>query len=175
MLRTLNEIRTFFSENPNAEFWRSAPPPLADARHPAKKFSSHFLICARPIFSSKPPHQILVWWVKEKENFFAGFCSWRAGRRERSLSRNCGTSARARRNFYPIANLFCFGAPTPPFRLALAWAGLFSAELESVFCKAKYAARNDVALAPTLPCAGNDKELPFVFTNFNKFDNIVIN
>src|SRR3989344_4017662 len=30
-----------------------APPPLANARHPAKKFSSHFLFCARRIFSSK--------------------------------------------------------------------------------------------------------------------------
>ncbi|MFA7581887.1 MAG: hypothetical protein WCX99_03155, partial [Candidatus Paceibacterota bacterium] len=31
----------------------AAPPPLANARQPAKKFSSHFLICARRIFSSK--------------------------------------------------------------------------------------------------------------------------
>ena len=52
-LRTLNEIRTFFRENPNAEFWRFAPPPLADARSDKEKFCSRFFICARPIFSSK--------------------------------------------------------------------------------------------------------------------------
>lgn len=34
-----------------------------------------------------------------------------------------------------------------------------SAELEAVFRKAKCAAIEDVALAPALPCAGNDKEL----------------
>jgi len=31
----------------------TAPPPLANARHTTEKFCSHFLICARPIFSSK--------------------------------------------------------------------------------------------------------------------------
>jgi len=36
----------------------------------------------------------------------------------------------------------------------------FSAELEAVFRKAKCAAKEDVALAPTHPCAGNDKKLP---------------
>ena len=48
--------RTFFERN-----WRSAPPPLANARHPAKKFSSHFLICARPIFSSKRKRKLFCW------------------------------------------------------------------------------------------------------------------
>jgi len=33
-------------------------------------------------------------------------------------------------------------------------------EFEAVFCKAKCAAKEDVALAPTHPCAGNAKELP---------------
>ena len=41
-----------------------------------------------------------------------------------------------------------------------------SAELEAVFRKAKCAAKKDVALAPTHPCAGNDKELP---KNFDKY------
>ena len=31
----------------------AAPPPLANARHPAKKFSLYFWFCARPIFSEK--------------------------------------------------------------------------------------------------------------------------
>ena len=48
--------RTFFERN-----WRSAPPPLANARHPAKKFSSHFLICALPIFSSKRKRKLFCW------------------------------------------------------------------------------------------------------------------
>jgi hypothetical protein len=47
--------------------------------------------------------------------------------------------------------------------------------LESVFCKAKYAARKDVALAPTHPCAGNDKELPKILLSiFLKFGIITI-
>ncbi len=36
--------------------------------------------------------------LKGKQNFSLAVCSERAGRWERSLSRNCGTSARARRN-----------------------------------------------------------------------------
>ncbi|MEK7121629.1 MAG: hypothetical protein AAB857_02895, partial [Patescibacteria group bacterium] len=48
------------------------------------------------------------------------------------------------------------------------------APTEFVFCFAKCAARKDVALAPTLPCAGNDKELPFCLPNFNIFDTIVL-
>jgi len=46
--------------------------------------------------------------------------------------------------------------------------------LEAVFRKAKCAAKRDVALAPTHPCAGNTKELPFVFTKLKIFDIIVI-
>ena len=51
----------------------------------------------------------------------------------------------------------------------------FSAELEAVFRKAKCAARRDVALAPTHPCAGNAKELPkFLLTKVLVFAIIVI-
>jgi len=46
------------SETPTKE---AAPPPLADARQPAKKFSSHFLICARRIFSSKRKRKLFGW------------------------------------------------------------------------------------------------------------------
>jgi len=42
----------------------------------------------------------------------------------------------------------------------------FSAELEAVFRKAKCAAKEDVALAPTHPCAGKDKELPKKWKSF---------
>ncbi|MDP3043504.1 MAG: hypothetical protein Q8N21_03810 [bacterium] len=53
-----------------------------------------------------------------------------------------------------------------------------------VFRFAKCAAKEDVALAPALPCAparrsfseggGNNKELPFCLPNFNIFDTIVL-
>jgi hypothetical protein len=48
---------------------------------------------------------------------------------------------------YPVVNAKCSttGVPPPNF----------------VFRFAKNAARKGVALAPALPCAGNDKELPF--------------
>jgi len=39
----------------------AAPPPLADARQPAKKFSLHFFICARLIFSSKRKRKLFCW------------------------------------------------------------------------------------------------------------------
>ena len=39
----------------------ASPPPLATTRHPAKKFSSLFLICARPIFSSKRKRKLFCW------------------------------------------------------------------------------------------------------------------
>ncbi len=48
---------------------RSAPPPLADSRLTAKKFSSLFMILRPPDF-----------FLKGNENFFAVFCSDRAGR-----------------------------------------------------------------------------------------------
>jgi hypothetical protein len=39
----------------------AAPPPLANARHPKEKFCSLFLICARPIFSSKRKRKLFCW------------------------------------------------------------------------------------------------------------------
>ena len=48
-----------------------SPSPFADARHPAKKFFSHFLICARPIFSS-PPAPRLQRAGKRKRKLFCG-------------------------------------------------------------------------------------------------------
>ena len=62
----------------------------------------------------------------------------------------------------------------PPSATPLLGLPFFSAELEAVFRKAKCAAREDVALAPTHPCVGNDKELPFFFTKLLFFDTIVI-
>ena len=57
----LDEVRTFFDENPNAEFWTLRPAAARFARCPAKKFSSHFLFCARPIFSSKRKRKLFCW------------------------------------------------------------------------------------------------------------------
>ena len=93
-LRTLNEIRTFFSENPNAEFWKT----------------------------------------------------FKLGRAKRK-----GVGGK---EFLPA-----LAFPPPP---------------NFVFRFAKCAAKEDVALAPALPCAGNDKELPFCLPNFNIFDTIVL-
>ena len=50
----LTKIRT-------ANFERYVPPPLANARHPAKKFSLLFLICARSFFSSKRKRKLFCW------------------------------------------------------------------------------------------------------------------
>src|SRR3989338_6535549 len=91
LVRFFDEIRTFFERN-----LRSAPPPLADARRSAKKFSSQFLIFARRFF----------FLLKGKENFFSELCSERAGRRGFA-------SARARRNS-PHTPL----PPRPRFRRA---------------------------------------------------------
>ena len=47
-------LELILSEIPERNQTKEAsPPPLAGTRHPAKKFSSLFLICARRIFSSK--------------------------------------------------------------------------------------------------------------------------
>src|SRR3989344_4911575 len=47
-------LELILSEIPERNQTKEAsPPPLATTRHPAKKFSSLFLICARRIFSSK--------------------------------------------------------------------------------------------------------------------------
>src|SRR3989344_944573 len=40
---------------------QASPPPLAGTRHPAKKFSSLFLICAHRIFSSKRKRKLFCW------------------------------------------------------------------------------------------------------------------
>jgi len=50
----LTKIRT-------AKFERSAPPPLANARCSAKKFSSHFLIWHAISFSSKRKRKLFCW------------------------------------------------------------------------------------------------------------------
>ena len=63
----------FLSKTPNKE---AAPPPLANARQPAKKFSSHFLICARRIFSSKRKRKLFCWLplLTERAAGAASFC-----------------------------------------------------------------------------------------------------
>ena len=54
----------------------AAPPPLANARQPAKKFSSLFLICARWIFSSKRKRKLFCWLLllTEQAAGAASFC-----------------------------------------------------------------------------------------------------
>ncbi|MBU0722500.1 hypothetical protein KKA93_03545 [Patescibacteria group bacterium] len=65
--------------------------------------------------------------------------------------------------------------PTPFLFARLIGLLFFSVELEAVFRKAKCAAKRDVALAPTLPCAGNGKELPKdSFTIFEKLVIIIV-
>ena len=46
----------FLSKTPNRE---ASPAVARKPRHPAKKFSSHFLICARRFFSSKRKRKLL--------------------------------------------------------------------------------------------------------------------
>jgi len=54
--------------------------------------------------------------------------------------------------------------PTPPFPpRPRGDDSFFSAEFEAVFCKAKCATKEDVALDPPNPFAGNAKELPKIF------------
>src|SRR3990167_2201818 len=56
-------LELILSETPEQNQTKEAsPPPLATTRHPARKFSSLFLMCARRIFSSK----------KEKKTFLLG-------------------------------------------------------------------------------------------------------
>jgi hypothetical protein len=66
------------------------------------------------------------------------------------------TSARAWQNSSP---------QPPPSATPSLGLPFFSAELEAVFRKEKYAAKRDVALDPPNPFAGNAKELP---KNFDK-------
>jgi len=101
-VRLFDEIRTFFERN-----WRRAAPPLANARHPAKKFSSHFLSCAPPIFSS-PPAPRLRWAGKRKRKLFCWVLL--------STSRAAGLRFGSGEAEFP---------PPPPFRLALASGGHF--------------------------------------------------
>jgi len=103
----------FIWRNPNL-FWteltRSAPPPLANARSTKEKFCSHFLICARPIFSSK-----------RKTKLFFGILLW--------TSRATGLRFwRAGKNFPPLKLSFNF---CPPDWLSgKVWAGAESYTLE---------------------------------------------
>jgi hypothetical protein len=65
--------------------------------------------------------------------------------------------------------------PHPPSASPSLPTALFLADLECVFCKAKCAARVDVVLAPTHPCADNGKELPKIsFTIFKKLVIIIV-
>ena len=63
----------FLSKTPNKE---ATPPTLANARQPAKKFSSHFLICARRFFSSKRKRKLFGWLLllTEQAAGAASFC-----------------------------------------------------------------------------------------------------
>ena len=55
-------LELILSETPERNQTKEAsPPPLATTRHPAKKFSSLFLICARRIFSSKRKRKLFCW------------------------------------------------------------------------------------------------------------------
>jgi hypothetical protein len=80
----------------------AAPPPRADARQPAKKFSLLFF-CARRIFSSKRKRKLFCWFLLLTEHA-AGLASiFRSGAAE-----------------FP---------PHPPFRRALAWPdGIFGGD-----------------------------------------------
>ena len=94
---------------------------------PRKKFSLHFLICERPIFSSKRKRKLFCWVLL-------------------STSRAAGLRFGSGEAEFP---------PRPPSASPSLWI-----PTEFVFCFAKCAARKGVALAPALPCVGNDKELP---------------
>jgi len=136
----------FLSKTPTKE---ANPATARQARHPAKKFSSYFLICARRFFSSK----------RKRKLFFEVLLL---------TSRTAGLSS-----FCIRSGVAEFPPHLPSASPSLPTA-FFSVGLESVFCKAKYATRDDVALAPTHPCAGNDKELPFCFTISKYFGNIIL-
>ena len=126
-------------QNPNKEallhlrFGRHAPRHCSTARHTTEKYFLLFSFRAHPIFSSKRKRKLL-----------------------------CGvlllTSRAAGLRFGSGEAEFPPHAPSASPLLDLAF---FSADLESVFYKAKCAARDDVALVPTHPCTGNDKELPW--------------
>jgi len=93
----------FLSKTPNKE---ASPAIARKPRHPEKKFSSHFLICARRFFSSK-----------RKRKLFCGVLLL--------TSRTAGLSAFC----------ICSGVAEfpPPFRLALASDGDFFGGLTILF------------------------------------------
>lgn len=79
---------------------RSAPPPLADARQPAKKFSSQFLIFARHQKIFPRLRRGFGGQVKRKGNFSAQLCPQPFGQSGGSgvYPATAGLPARARRN-----------------------------------------------------------------------------
>ena len=102
-------------------------------RHPAKKFSSQFLICAcRFSFERKGKLLCGVVLLTNKTAGLSAFCI-RSGVAEFPLNHFSATPSLGR--------------------------SFFSAEFESVFCTTKCATKRDVAIDPPNPCASNDKEL----------------
>ena len=83
----------FLSKTPNKE---ASPAVARKPRHPAKKFSSHFLICARPIFSSKRKRKLLCG-VLLSTSRTAGL----------SASRLPHWDTQARQLFFIISNKIC--------------------------------------------------------------------
>ena len=137
----------FLSKTPNKE---ASPATARKPRHPAKKFSSQFLICARRFFSSKRKRKLLcgVLLLTSRTTGLSAFCI-RSGVAE-----------------FP---------PNPPSATASRGRFFFSAEFEAVLCKAKCATKRDVALDPPNPFAGNAKELPKdSFTKLFKFVIIIV-
>src|SRR3989339_181220 len=125
----------FLSKPPNKE---ASPAVARKPRHPAKKFSSHFLICARRFFSSKRKRKLLCGVLL-------------------LTSRTAGLSA------FCIRSGVAEFPPNPPSATPSLERFFFSAEFKAVFCKAKCATKEDVALDPPNPFAGNAKELPKIF------------
>ena len=137
----------FLSKTPNKE---ASPAVARKPRHPAKKFSSQFLICARRFFSSKRKRKLLCGVLL-------------------LTSRTAGLSA------FCIRSGVAEFPPNPPSATPSRGRFFFSAEFEAVFCKAKCATKRDVALDPPNPFAGNAKELPKdSFTKLFKFVIIIV-
>ena len=103
----------FLSKTPNKE---ASPTVARKPRHPAKKFSSHLLICARRFFSSK-----------RKRKLFCGVLLL--------TSRTAGLSALCIRS--GVAEF----PPNPPSTTPSRGRFFFSAEFGAVFCKAKCATK----------------------------------
>jgi len=122
---------------------RFRPPPLCFGGTKTEKFSLHFLIFSRAIFS-----------FKRKRKFFCFvFLLFREKRKRSNLNRKKAK----------------IPSPQPPSFLPFCFSGFarfFSAGFEAVFCKAKCATKEDVALDPPNPFAGNAKELPKIFVKY---------